>query len=502
MDVILTIIRYLAHTHIPASGGAGHLHPQGSVRKTKSALYTVPDSSCMNRGSLAVLIAALFLIAAGLSVMYLGTDGSDAKNEGFTYVRNGDDVTVTGHGALEYDSAWSGLKTLTLNVDGEAASIESWGFNGCDSLEAVTVNGPVGSIGDHAFGYCGSLTTVTVNGSVGSIGWAAFEYCGSLTTVTVNGSVGSIGGVAFEALDCLTTVTVNGPVGSIGGVAFGSCHHLKELTIAGPITSPIGENAFLDCGDLKTVNIACNDPRNIIKGHSDNGAIAYYADTVNHVHRYSATYDWADDGSSCTVNIVCANTSDHNHDENAAVTSSVKVKPTAIAPGTTGYSVSGTYDGFAYSDTKDIQDIPPVTEGTQGDFRWTMDGTSLTVTGHGTLDWDPLWVGLTSLTLVPDGGTGIGVHAFDHCDSLTAVTVNGDVGVIDDNAFYECDSLVTVTVQGSVGGLGHAAFASCDGMTAFTVSGSLGSVGSDAFASCDVLTAFTVQVMSLPSGFT
>jgi hypothetical protein len=26
--------------------------------------------------------------------------------------------------------------------------------------------------------------------------------------------------------------------------------------------------------------------------------------------------------------------------------------------GTTAYSVSGTYDGFTYSDTKDVQDIP------------------------------------------------------------------------------------------------------------------------------------------------
>ena len=76
------------------------------------------------------------------------------------------------------------------------------------------------------------------------------------------------------------------------------------------------------------------------------------------MHRYSATYEWADDGSSCIVHIVCANTSDHNHDENAAVTSSVKVQPTKTEMGTTEYTVSGTYDGFEYYDTKEIQDIP------------------------------------------------------------------------------------------------------------------------------------------------
>ena len=75
-------------------------------------------------------------------------------------------------------------------------------------------------------------------------------------------------------------------------------------------------------------------------------------------HAYSATYSWADDGSSCTVHIVCANDAAHNHDIVAQVTSSVKIQPTATTKGTTEYSVSGTYDGFAYSDTKDVQDIP------------------------------------------------------------------------------------------------------------------------------------------------
>ena len=40
------------------------------------------------------------------------------------------------------------------------------------------------------------------------------------------------------------------------------------------------------------------------------------------------------------------------------MTSKVKIPPTETEMGTTEYSVSGTYDGFAYSDTKDVQDIP------------------------------------------------------------------------------------------------------------------------------------------------
>jgi hypothetical protein len=107
------------------------------------------------------------------------------------------------------------------------------------------------------------------------------------------------------------------------------------------------------------VNVACPNPLNITEGDTSNGYVAYYASNVNLCHTYSATYGWSDDGKSCTVHIICANTANHNHDEPAAVTSTVKVPPTETEMGTTEYSVSGTYDGFAYSDTKDVQDIPP-----------------------------------------------------------------------------------------------------------------------------------------------
>ena len=400
------------------------------------------------RGYSAFLIAASLLMLSGLSVLYLETDGSDGINEGFTWERNGDDVTVTGHGTLGYDSSWNGLKTLTLVPEGGTIDIDSHAFEYCNSLTTVTFNGPVGSIGDYVFHSCGSLTTVTIDGSVGSIGISSFQDCGSLS----------------------------------------------ELTIAGPITPPIGEDAFMGCDNLKTVNIACNDELGITKGSTDNGHIAQWADTVNKVHRFSATYDWADDGSSCTVHIVCANTSDHNHDENATVTSTVKVQPTAIVPGTTSYSVSGTYYGFAYSDTKDIQDIPPVTEGTQGDFRWTMDGTSLTVTGHGTLGFDPLWVGLTSLTLIPDGETvNIGDGALGYCGSLTTVTINGSVGSIGIGAFYYSGSLRTVTINGSVGSIGDDALENCDSLTTVSVNGSVGSIGDYAFYDSESLTTVAID---------
>lgn len=75
-------------------------------------------------------------------------------------------------------------------------------------------------------------------------------------------------------------------------------------------------------------------------------------------HDYSATYEWSADGKSCVVHIVCAHDASHNHVITATVTSVTKVAATEAAKGVTAYSVSGTYDGFDYADTKDVADIP------------------------------------------------------------------------------------------------------------------------------------------------
>ena len=249
----------------------------------------------------------------------------------------------------------------SISIPSSVTSIGECAFCECTSLTSVTIPATVDWIVDQAFARCSSLTSVTVLGSA-TIDIFAFYDCASLATITVEGSVDSIGGSAFMACPSLKSVTINGSVGPIDTYAFYDCKALETVTITGPITS-IGSSSFEECTALKTVNIACNDPLNITKGSEDNGFIACYADTVNHVHRYSAAYDWADDGKTCTVHINCLNDSALISDEHPQVDSTVKIPPTETEKGTTEYSVSGTYDGYAYSDVKDVQDIPATGSG-------------------------------------------------------------------------------------------------------------------------------------------
>ncbi len=75
-------------------------------------------------------------------------------------------------------------------------------------------------------------------------------------------------------------------------------------------------------------------------------------------HDYVPSYSWSADGSECTVTIVCSHDAEHHMSAPGTVTSKVKTAPTFFEMGITEYTVSVTIEGIAYSDTKEIADIP------------------------------------------------------------------------------------------------------------------------------------------------
>ena len=302
--------------------------------------------------SIAVSLALLIGICLTVSV----SDNADAT-DGYTWEMDGTDLTVRGHGTLRYIDDWSGVTTMTVIPDG-TVDFDEEAFFDCGSLTSVTVDGPVGTVGDSAFFLCVELVTFNVKGGIGTIEEYAFYQCLELKSLAID-SVGSIGSYAFTNCSGLETLTIDGPAGDIGTSAFNGCTGLTEVRISGPISS-IGSSAFAYCGALTKLAVSCDNPLGIEPGSEANGMIAknVAADGFELLHRYSATYDWSDDGKRCNVNIACANSHSHDVCINAEVTSKVKVEPTETEIGITEYSVSGTYDGFDYFDAKDVADIP------------------------------------------------------------------------------------------------------------------------------------------------
>ena len=105
------------------------------------------------------------------------------------------------------------------------------------------------------------------------------------------------------------------------------------------------------------------------------------------------------------------------------------------------------------------------TSGTTGDCTWSLDGTVLTISGNGDMEYYsdyPLlpWGSSITKVVIEDGVTSIGDWAFYACRQLTSVTIPDSVESIGDFVFYECTSLKSVTIGSGVKNIGNGAFKS------------------------------------------
>ena len=69
-------------------------------------------------------------------------------------------------------------------------------------------------------------------------------------------------------------------------------------------------------------------------------------------------WNWSEDGASCKVTFTCQYNSEHKESPNVTVTSEVKTPATCTESGVTTYMATFEFNGEAYTDTKEIADIP------------------------------------------------------------------------------------------------------------------------------------------------
>ena len=124
----------------------------------------------------------------------------------------------------------------------------------------------VTGIGDWAFSGCGALLSVTIPLSITNIGEYAFANCNNLISLEVddaNPVYCSDGGVLYDkSLAVLVAcsggrsghVVIPDGVTQVAAGAFSGCRGLNSLTMPECLTD-IGEQAFYDCANLKTVYV-------------------------------------------------------------------------------------------------------------------------------------------------------------------------------------------------------------------------------------------------------
>ena len=156
------------------------------------------------------------------------------------------------------------LKTVT--VTGNLAIADN-AFNGCTSIEKVTITANVSKIGDSAFEGCTALANITLASGLKEIGENAFKGCTAIKTVVIPVTVSDIGLGAFEGCSAIEKMSLPYAVGKNGtkyshfGYAFGAETYsqnaakvptsLKTVIVTGSLD--IVDNAFNGCTSIEKI---------------------------------------------------------------------------------------------------------------------------------------------------------------------------------------------------------------------------------------------------------
>ena len=89
--------------------------------------------------------------------------------------------------------------------------------------------------------------------------------------------------------------------------------------------------------------------------------------------------------------------------------------------------------------------------------------------------------GLSEELVLPASIQTLGTAAFEDCNSITAVTVAGEVTEIPAQCFNRCVALENVTLTDSISSIGNYAFADCESLTYLELSHKVTNIASSAF---------------------
>ena len=361
------------------------------------------------------------------------------------------------------------------------------------SLKYVTVT--CGSILYGAFSGCSGLTSVTIPDSVTSIGDSAFRYCSGLTSIIIPDSVTSIGDYAFRECTGLTSITIGNNVTSISGYAFRGCTSLSEVNWNATECKYAG-------------NVSSSNEYTIFSGCTNLTTINI-GEIVTTIPSY-AFYDCSG-LTSITIPNSVTSIGEYAFWKCTGLTSIYYTGDIAGWCGISGLGDLTSSSRTLYIDGKKVEGELIIPD---------------TVTSIGNCAFRGC-TGLTSVT-IPDSVTSIGSSAFSDCSGLTSIYYTGDIagwcgisglgdlmsssttlyiggnkvegdlvipdGVtsIGDYVFYGCSGLTSVVIPDSVTSIGYYAFYSCSGLTSVTIPDSVTSIGYDAFSGCSGLTSITI----------
>ena len=385
-----------------------------------------------------------------------------------------------------------------FNSTSNLKSVDVGAFSGCTGLTQAVFPGQVKSIPPRCFENCTRLHSFVTTGGMTGIGSNAFEGCTGLQYVALGSGVQYVWGGAFSGCTSLAEVKLPTSLIMVGADAFSGCDLLTTVYFDGKLSgwprveeyiSSIGNDALL----YAELVLMEDDPDHMCGGDLQ---WCVYGDTLfiagsGAMDNYSSgsATPWASYRSQIKTVKICTGVTAVG----SCAFSGCGSLTTLYLPATisvihvqASYGCSSLADVY-YHGTKtaflgiDIEDSNAAIQNATKHYLaldtgacgigvvWTYDGTSLTITGNGSMyDWDDpanvpwrAYVAEIPRVQIGIGVTKVGKNAFNGCTALADVSLYMSLRVIGENAFRDCTKLENIDLPDSVNSIGAAAFRGC-----------------------------------------
>jgi len=377
-------------------------------------------------------------VNTGSDAAWLDSIALTSPTNGFYYIDNGSDITITGYGGA------GGNVDVPVLINGKpVTSIADEAFRDQTSITSLKLPDAVTRIGDRAFYNCYGLTSLSLPSNLVSIGEYAFYNCNYLGVVVLPSHLETIGDHAFDSCYSLGSVSFPAGLTSIGNSAFTRCYGLRSLSLPNGLID-IGDYAFYNCSGINSVT---------------------FPSSLTSIGSYAFNQ------CSSLLNVAL---------------------PDSLT--TLGYSAF-----YNCSSLRSVTLSSGLTEVEGSVFSSCRSLTTLNLPSGLTVIGRSMFNGCSALTSVtiPSTVTQIGTYAFSNCDALTNLTLSDGLTILGTQMFNDCDGLTTVTLPVSLTEIGDSVFAYCDRLSLVVMPEGLTLLGNSMFYNCDVL-----RNISFPSSLT
>ena len=229
-----------------------------TLREGLERIYTNAFSQCASLKEISIpdgvtCISANAFYESGLTAVTIPGTVQEIGTSAFSLCTDLYTVTIDSGVQAIWSQAFAQCSNLeTVNMPDTITEIKSEAFYQCGQLQEIVVSG---NVGEKAFAACTSLSKVVlIDSRVKTIGGFAFNGCESLETITIPDSVTSIGMNAFSKCKTLHSVTLPAGLTILNSGTFSGCENLSFVSIPEGMQK-IGANVFQDCKSLSTVEI-------------------------------------------------------------------------------------------------------------------------------------------------------------------------------------------------------------------------------------------------------